>query len=75
MNAVRRWLETIGLGQYADTFEANHIDMDLLRQVDDQMLKDIVVDRQQNLLAIWPVLPGHSRPLYSDLSCFASTSR
>ena len=41
MTAIRTWLEGIGLGQYADTFEANEIDMDLLRQVDDQMLKDI----------------------------------
>ena len=43
MSDVRRWLETIGLAQYADAFEANDIDMDLLRQVDDQMLKDFGV--------------------------------
>jgi class 3 adenylate cyclase/predicted ATPase len=43
MNAVRKWLEAISLGQYADAFEANDIDMDLLSQVDDQMLKDIGV--------------------------------
>ena len=34
MSAVRDWLEAIGLGQYADAFEANDIDMDLLKQVD-----------------------------------------
>jgi hypothetical protein len=28
MSEIRQWLETIGLGQYADAFEA----MDLLRQ-------------------------------------------
>ena len=43
MSAVRDWLETIGLGQYADAFEANHIDTDLLIRLDDQMLKDIGV--------------------------------
>jgi len=32
-------LEAIGLSQYADDFEANDIDMDLVKQVDDQMLK------------------------------------
>src|SRR5262249_12964240 len=37
----RKWLETIGLSQYADAFEANDIDMDLLKHVDDQTLKDI----------------------------------
>src|ERR1700736_3150089 len=43
MSDVRNWLEGIGLAQYAEAFEANEIDMDLLRQVDDQMLKDIGV--------------------------------
>jgi len=43
MSEIRNWLEAIGLGQYADAFEANEIGMDLLRQVDDQMLKDIGV--------------------------------
>ena len=41
MSEVRSWLQAIGLGQYADVFHANDLDMDLLRQVDDQILKDI----------------------------------
>jgi hypothetical protein len=43
MSEIRKWLESIGLGQYADAFETNDIDMDLLKQVDDEMLKDIGV--------------------------------
>jgi class 3 adenylate cyclase/tetratricopeptide (TPR) repeat protein len=43
MSAVRDWLEAIGLGQYADAFEANDIDTDLLPRIDDQLLKDIGV--------------------------------
>jgi hypothetical protein len=43
MSEIRKWLESIGLGQYGDAFEANKIDMDLLGQVDDQILKDIGV--------------------------------
>ena len=43
MSAVRSWLEKIGLAQYADAFEANGIDTDLLTQIDDQVLKDIGV--------------------------------
>jgi class 3 adenylate cyclase/tetratricopeptide (TPR) repeat protein len=43
MSAVRNWLEAIGLDQYADAFETNDIDMDLLAQIDDQLLKDIGV--------------------------------
>ena len=43
MSHVRTWLVGIGLGQYADAFEANDIEMGLLKKVDDQMLKDIGV--------------------------------
>src|SRR5215471_17267362 len=52
MSAVRKWLEAISLGQYADAFEANDIDMDLLSQVDDQMLKDIGVSSAGHRLRI-----------------------
>ena len=41
MNNVRTWLAGIGLGQYADVFEANDVEMDLLKDVDDKRLKDI----------------------------------
>jgi class 3 adenylate cyclase/predicted ATPase/tRNA A37 threonylcarbamoyladenosine biosynthesis protein TsaE len=43
MSEIRKWLEGIGLAQYADAFDANEIGMDLLSQIDDQMLKDIGV--------------------------------
>jgi hypothetical protein len=45
MSDVRSWLEAIGLPQYADAFEVNEIDIDLLEQVDDQIVKDIQADR------------------------------
>src|SRR5215471_15286814 len=41
MSDIRKWLEGIDLDQYADAFEANDIDTDLLQHVDDQTLKDI----------------------------------
>ena len=41
--SVRRWLEALGIPQYADTFEANNIDADLLPHISDQLLKDIGV--------------------------------
>jgi hypothetical protein len=43
MSEVRKWLDSIGLAQYADAFETNDLDIDLLGQVDDQLLKDIGV--------------------------------
>jgi class 3 adenylate cyclase len=52
MSEVRKWLETVGLAQYADAFEANDIDIDLLAQVDDQLLKDIGVSSAGHRLRI-----------------------
>src|SRR5215471_18115138 len=52
MSEIRKWLEAIGLGQYGDAFEANKIDMDLLRQVDDHILKDIGVSAAGDRLRI-----------------------
>jgi class 3 adenylate cyclase len=43
MSNVRAWLAGIGLGQYADAFETNDVEMDLLKDVDEQTLKDIGV--------------------------------
>jgi class 3 adenylate cyclase/predicted ATPase len=43
MSDVRSWLSSIGLAEYGDAFDSNQIDMELLAQVDDQILKDIGV--------------------------------
>ncbi len=52
MSDVRAWLAGIGLGQYADAFEANDVEMDLLKEVDDQVLKDIGVTSAGHRLRI-----------------------
>jgi class 3 adenylate cyclase len=52
MSRVSEWLETIGLAQYADAFHDNHIDIDLLGQLDDQILKDIGVSSAGHRLRI-----------------------
>jgi hypothetical protein len=52
MSEISDWLEGIGLAQYVGAFEANDIDMGLLRQVDDQMLKDIGVSSAGHRLRI-----------------------
>jgi class 3 adenylate cyclase len=44
MPDVRQWLQGLGLGQYADTFERNDFDWDLLRELDHEILKEIGVD-------------------------------
>ena len=59
MSAVRRWLETLGLSQYADAFEANDIDVELLGQIDDQALRELGMSstgrrlRLRNAIASW----------------------
>ena len=40
---VRGWLETLGLGQYADAFVANHIDGPLLRDLTGDDLRELGV--------------------------------
>src|SRR5690348_3390343 len=52
MSEVRQWLEGIGLAQYAEVFEANDIDMELLEEIDDQVLKDIGVSSAGHRLRI-----------------------
>jgi class 3 adenylate cyclase len=52
MSEIRTWLEAIGLAQYAEAFETNAIDMDLLKQVDDQILKDMGVSAAGHRLRI-----------------------
>jgi hypothetical protein len=52
VSELRTWLDGIGLAQYANAFEANDIDIDLLGQVDDQVLKDIGVSSAGHRLRI-----------------------
>src|SRR5262245_49807504 len=52
MSEVREWLEAIGLPQYAEAFEANDIQVDLLGQLDDQVLKDIGISSAGHRLRI-----------------------
>jgi class 3 adenylate cyclase len=71
MSEVREWLHALGLGQYADSFKVNDIEIDLLGQLDDQMLKDIGVASAGHRLRIRNaaaklspavVLAGNDRP-------------
>ena len=38
MSTVRQWLESHGMGQYAQAFESNDIDLDLLPELTDEAL-------------------------------------
>ena len=41
MNDVREWLDSIGLGQYAEAFEQNDIEWVTLPELDHDLLKEI----------------------------------
>jgi hypothetical protein len=74
VSEIRKLLDSIGLGQYGDALEANKIDMDLLGQVDDQILKDIGVSaagdrlRIRNAIAkLAPAPEANAQQLYRPL--------
>jgi len=61
--SIRQWLEHLGLTQYADAFLSNHIDVELLPQITDQVLKDIGVASAGHRLRILQsvaTLPAHA---------------
>jgi class 3 adenylate cyclase len=72
MTAVRTWLETIGLAQYADSFRANDIDLDLLPQVGDQTLKDIGIASAGHRLRILGAIAKLSLSRSSTVSSHAT---
>ncbi len=55
MNDVRTWLESLGLADYAEAFEANRIDADVLPHLTEQDLADLglpIGPRRKILVAI-----------------------
>jgi class 3 adenylate cyclase len=75
MSEVRKWLESIGVGQYGDAFEANKIDMDLLRQVDDQILKDIGVSAAGDRLRIRNAIAKLATAPVAEVNLSATTPK
>ena len=62
MQQIADWLEKLGLGQYAQTFAENGIDISVLRDLTDQDLKDI------------GVLLGHRRKILRAIGEFSSAA-
>jgi len=69
MSEIRKWLESVALDQYADAFEANDIETDLLKQVDDQTLKDIgVASAGHRLIQLIAANKERCRPEHNNRS-------
>jgi class 3 adenylate cyclase len=67
MSGISDWLASLGLSQYALAFEKNDIDMDLLREVDEQTLTAIGISSAGHRLRI--------RSAIAKLGTQASTGR
>jgi hypothetical protein len=74
MSEIRKWLEGIGLAQYAEAFDANEIGMDLLGQIDDQMLNDIGVSIGGHRLRIRNAIAKLSSVIAPDASTLSGSS-
>jgi class 3 adenylate cyclase len=75
MSEIRKWLESIGLGQYADAFETNDIDMDLLRQIDDQVLRDLGMTSAGHRLRIRNGIAKLAPVAVAELESTSATTR
>jgi class 3 adenylate cyclase len=73
MSEIRKWLEAIGLGQYADAFESNDIDMDLLRRIDDQALRDLGMTSAGHRLRIRNAITGLAPAPIAEANLSATT--
>jgi hypothetical protein len=52
MSEIRKWLDAIGLAQYGDAFEANDINMGLVKDIDDQALRELGMSSTGHRLCI-----------------------
>ena len=60
MSEIRRWLEGLGLGQYAAAFDAGVIGIELLPELDHDVLKDLGVSVPGHRLKIIKAARGES---------------
>lgn len=49
---IRQWLDSLGLGQYADAFEKNAIDQEILLELNHELLKEVGVTAIGHRVAI-----------------------
>ncbi len=61
MDRMRRWLEDLALGQYAEAFADNDIDLEVLPELGDQDLKDLGLSL------------GHRKKLLKGIAALAET--
>ncbi len=60
MSDIRQWLDDLGLGQYADTFEENEIGPDLLSRLSDETLEKLGVGVMGHRIRILDAIAARS---------------
>ena len=60
-SGIRQWLEAQGLVQYAEAFELNDIDVSLLTDLNDQVLKDVGVASAGHRLRLLGAIKAHAK--------------
>ena len=63
MSDIRTWLDELGLGQYADAFDENAIDQDLLPDLTDDALKEIGVQAVGHRMRIIKTVEAFDTPV------------
>ena len=71
---ISEWLQSLGLGQYADRFAANDIDWDLLADIDHQTLKDIGIESVGHRIRILKAIENPDSPAAADIPPNAAPS-
>jgi class 3 adenylate cyclase len=66
MSEIRKWLDAIGLAQYGDAFEANDINMDLVKDIDDQALRELGLSSTGHRLRIRNAIALLNAPAPAD---------
>ncbi len=73
---VRRWLEELGLGRYAEAFASNDLELDLLPDIDDGDLRDLGVvsmGHRKTLLRAIAALVGPPVPAEAPVATEVAT--
>ena len=73
MTGIAEWLASIGLGEYAQRFGENAIDLSVIRDLTEQDLKDlgVLLGHRRKLLRAIAELDGDAPSGVNLRSCFA----
>ena len=75
MSTIRQWLESHSMGQYAEAFEANDIDVDLLPELTDETLRQLGVASFGHRLRLLAAVKGANMSSISAIAAEGALSQ